>query len=579
MKTNYNIDIKNSKKNIKISHQLLIAFSIIITFLIAICLLSTYNINKINSSTNKLYHDNTIGISSISEVSERLLDNSLVIKLLLSNDTSLSKSSILQSIDTNKIEIDKASKRYEEAITKDEDRELFNSLKNSISSYNAIIDNIISLYNQNKIDDATAYIPQLDSIRTIYRSDINKLLELNEVWALDTIDENTRLFRSSIISAIVILIIAITTSITFAVIIIRSITKSLHKINLLATRLSEYNLAEPIDIQTTNEFGVIGHSLNIAQSNIRELVRLVIESAEDMSASSEELSATIEELTAQFDEINESSNDIYSVVQDSSATTEELSASISEVNSSIIILSEKSTDGRLNAETIESRAIQIKSTTKNVIANTTKVYGQVESDIVSAIEKGQVVNEIVAMSNTIESIAQQTNLLALNAAIEAARAGDQGRGFAVVAEEVRTLAEQSKEAAQNVRCMIDEVQNAFSSISDSSNTLLRFMNTEVMKEFNEFINVGNQYGDDGTFISSMSEDIAAMSEQISATVTQLSEAVSGLANMSQVSSEGVGSVQESINESTQAIRQVADTAQNQAELAQKLSFTASKFMI
>ncbi|OPJ61958.1 methyl-accepting chemotaxis protein [Clostridium oryzae] len=96
-------------------------------------------------------------------------------------------------------------------------------------------------------------------------------------------------------------------------------------------------------------------------------------------------------------------------------------------------------------------------------------------------------------------------MLSLNTAIEAARAGQHGKGFAVVAEEVRKLADQSSEAVQNVKSIIDRVEKSFGDLSQNSNELLRFMENEVNSQFKDFLKIGNQYYNDAELSNGLSD--------------------------------------------------------------------------
>ena len=570
----------NIIRNTNISKKLIAVFSVIILLMFSLTIFNTYNMKVSNDELLTLYNEDTQGILYIGKVSEIALENYLITNFLCNDENSGDKEKIINTIEENRVKCNDYIEKYKETISGDDEDTLYtNIFLNSFGEYNKVVDDIVALSMRGDKEGAKALIPELNRQKEAYTWDLNKIVDMNETWAVQSVEESKVRYKRSVFISNTYLILAIIFSIVCSFLIIKEIRGYLKKIGLLSNRMAEYNLSEEINIERKNEFGTIANSLNKAQDNIKELLKVLIESTEDMSAGSEELYATVEEMTSQLEEISASANNINSTVQETSATAEELYASISEVSSRTIVLEEKANEGRGNAEKISKKAYDTKVSTKALLDNNEKVFLSVKEEIIEAMNKAKVVDEIMVMANTINEIAEQTNLLALNAAIEAARAGEQGKGFAVVADEVRTLAEQSSEAVKDVQTTIKDVREAFNKIAGSSNKLLTFISEDVSKEGYKLLELGNDYEEDGIFMNKMSSDIASMSTEINETTKDINSAVEEVAGMAQNSAENVSSIKDYISEATEAMEQVAVTAQTQAESAQKLTELVAKFNI
>lgn len=572
--------------NLSVRKKLISVFSVVCIFMVLIGVQGILSSSKINEGSKYVYNNNVASISALKEVKININEiGNNMLRIVFERDKSKLDEQI-KAIDDLTDQDVKLLKEYESipdelnADIAKEETETYDSFKNNLKKYREARGNVIELVKANKYVEAVkSYYLEVTPMRVATFDRIDKVIAINIKSAEQGNSNNIIEFNKARNTIILYTTIAFLIIIFMAYILSENIVTPLDKIKGLASRLSSYDFSTPITITVKDEFGQTGNALNTAQENIKELIKEIMNSSSNMSASSQELSATVQEITAKIGIIDSSTVEINKSVQEASATSEEITASVEEVNSSMEELSSKAMEGSDNATQIKEKAKEVQIEAQNALEKSNSIYKEKEKHILKAIEDGKVVDEIKIMADAIAAISSQTNLLALNAAIEAARAGEQGRGFTVVADEVRRLAEQSSETVNTIQSTIVKVQDAFKNLSRNSNDILEFIIENIKPVLEQYSKSGKQYGEDGEFVSAMSEEIASMSEEVEATVNQVSEAVQILAQTSQLSAEHTGDIQVSIEETSIAMEQIAQTSQIQAEIAQKLNELVQKFKI
>ena len=379
-------------------------------------------------------------------------------------------------------------------------------------------------------------------------------------------------FKTSVTVTIISIAIAIVIGGGLIFSTISSMLKPLEKIKQLADRISILDISQDIDITMDNEYGAIANSLNKAQHNLREIIKLCSDNTKNVLTLNTNLSETINQLCSTLESAEEYIEKIDKNAENNSGTVEEIYASIEEITANMQELSARAETGTSNSMEIKERAESILKNSKLAINNTRDVYHERERYINKAIEESKVVEEIKVMAEAIAGIAEQTNLLALNAAIEAARAGESGKGFAVVAEEVRQLAEESSESVGTIQSTIERVEAAFKNLSNNSSEILKFIKTDVKEDLNQYGKIGETYNNDGEFISKMSDDVASSIEQVSI-------AISDTAKNSEETVKNTHNIKDRVNNATSAMKLALYSVDKGVKDAEKLNNMIDKFVI
>nr|WP_256441813.1 methyl-accepting chemotaxis protein [Exiguobacterium sp. s59] len=284
-----------------------------------------------------------------------------------------------------------------------------------------------------------------------------------------------------------------------------------------------------LEALTQDEIGQLMTGFNRMKENLRELIDRVTQNAQEITAQSEELYASTEEMASQTEETTRL---IDRVVEETVAQAKEASGSaravaaadegVGKIAGSIGSIDDDVSQSLKLAEEGGATMMQAKDEVR-ALERETRLTGE----SISALKQQS--DEIALITEVIQSITDQTNLLALNAAIEAARAGEQGKGFAVVAEEVRKLAEQSKQSATQIAGLIESIQAQSNAVLDQHVVSAKRVETnsqlleQATRAFEQIVRQLETSVDNTSHIRIASNEIAKTTKQVATSSLHMSQ--------------------------------------------------------
>jgi methyl-accepting chemotaxis protein len=223
-------------------------------------------------------------------------------------------------------------------------------------------------------------------------------------------------------------------------------TQSLRGTAEMATRIAGGNLQVMVKPQSDRD--VLGNAFAAMVENLQGLISQAAEGINVLSTSANQISTSTTQLA--------------SSAAQTATSVSEATTTVEEVRQTAQLSSQKSKAVSESAQRMAQISHSGTKATEETIGGITRIRQQmaaIAESMVRLSEQSQTIGQIVA---TVEDLAAQSNILAVNASIEAAKAGDHGKGFAVVAQEVRSLADQSKQATDKVRTILTDIQKATS---------------------------------------------------------------------------------------------------------------------
>lgn len=286
----------------------------------------------------------------------------------------------------------------------------------------------------------------------------------------------------------------------------------------------------------------VGLALTSGIMLTRSVTRQVRESVAQLSTSASEILAMTTQVAA-------SASETATAVTETTATVEEVKQTAQVSSQKIRVVSESS-QKMTQVSQAGKRSVQVAIEGMNDIRHQ---MDSIAETVVSLSEQSQAIGGIIA---TVNDLAEQSNLLAVNAAIEAAKAGEQGKGFGVVAQEIRSLAEQSKQATAQVREILSDIQKATNAAVMATEQGSKAVETGV-----------KQSTEAGESIRTLTENIAESTQaaiQIAASSQQqvigMDQVAMAMENIKQASAQNVAGT-----------KQAEAAAQNLHDLGRKLS--------
>jgi methyl-accepting chemotaxis protein len=440
-------------KNMKIGLRLALSFGLILVFMVVIILVSLNQIKVSRTMFDRIIKTNNVRLQLANNMIDHTRETSTNLRNILLLKDSGKTLELKNKIDSVRNLYDADFKKLEGLITNDDTMSfaIVAKIKASQDVSRQLNNKVIDLAMAGKHEEAIILMNQQTNKKVAgWITDIDELITHNEDRSImlyleaEKAHDNARLFM------FILGTVAIALAILISIFLTLSITRPLNISVQTADMIASGDLT--IDLSTaekrSDELGLLLQAFSKMVLNLRGSVKDINEGVNLLGSSASEILAATTQVASGTAETATAISETTTTVEEVQQAAKQSAQKAKNVADSAQRLAQVSQNGQKAVEE-----------TMNVMNRIREQMDSIAQTVVRMSEQSQSIGGIIA---SVTDIADQSNLLAVNAAIEAAKAGEQGKGFAVVAQEIRNLAEQSKQSTSQVRNILNDVQKATS---------------------------------------------------------------------------------------------------------------------
>ena len=413
---------------------------------------------------------------------------------------------------------------------------------------------------------------------------LDTLIKSNDDVIKANVEKQEKIYNANRAIAFVLMGISVVLFIITVVVAVETIVKPLRRQNKqLSDIIDNINngkgdLTMRVDVKSHDEIGQSAIGINHFIETLQNIMSKIIKS-------SNVLDGVVGKVAESVTSSSDSANDISAIMEELSATMEEVSATTGGVSSNtasaeekVKYMAEQTKIISQYAQEMKGRAVTLEQTANDNKNSTSQVINDITGELNTALENSRSVEKVAQLTEDILSISSQTNLLALNASIEAARAGEARKGFAVIADEIRQLADSSRETANNIQTINEQVIEAVNGLVKASERIISYINENILPDYEAFVQGGRQYSEDAVHIDDFMAEYEKGAQEILSTIIEITDAIEGINKAVEESANGVTDAAVNVDSLVQSMSEVHGNMEENSSVAKNLKDESANFV-